>query len=144
MRSRVISLTSLEERLQAGKCQPSFDFGFVVIISSLIALMLGRLEMDVQPCIDAYLKICGDVFSEEHLPVSWWGNIKGRFDKSKLEHCIKAIIEEQVSDGNALFNDGQDRKCRTYINQALSSWNWMVMLTVTGSSVPYTSKIQNI
>ena len=81
----------------------------------LIAIMLGRLEMDVDECITAYNRLMTAVFKEKSgwLPVSWTGRVKARFDSRKL----KSVVEEVVNDKGALatdaFNDGKNRGCRT-------------------------------
>jgi hypothetical protein len=52
-------------------------------VSRLIAVMLGRLEMDVDECISAYTALMKTVFDEEsrRLPVSWTGRTKAQLDK---------------------------------------------------------------
>ena len=80
---------------------------------SLIAIMLGRLEMDVDQCIDAYLKLAGEVFSEKSLPVDWLGRVKSKFDSKKLKDAIYKIVEKGGASGDEPFNDGKERGCKT-------------------------------
>ncbi|OCK83571.1 hypothetical protein K432DRAFT_290780 [Lepidopterella palustris CBS 459.81] len=58
-------------------CQPSFLFGLIRGTSTggLNAIMLGRLEMDVDECILACHKFMKAVFEEKSswLPVNWFG-----------------------------------------------------------------------
>ena len=81
--------------------------------NSLIAIMLGRLEMDVDQCIDAYVKLAGDVFSEKSLPVDWLGRVKSKFDSKKLKDAIYEIAKKGGASGDEPFNDGKERECKT-------------------------------
>ena len=74
--------------------------------------MLGRLQMDIQTCIDAYSELSRDVFSKKSLPVDLRGNVKGRFKASKLEKALKKIIEQSGYPKDAPFNNGKDSGCR--------------------------------
>ena len=75
--------------------------------------MLGRLQMDIQSCIDAYSELSRDVFSKKGLlPVDKSGNVKGRYKASKLENAIKKIIRDSGTLEDGPFNDGKDRGCR--------------------------------
>ena len=91
--------------------------------SSLIAIMLGRLEMNVQECIDAYINLSEQVFVRkkskmQYIPVAgnaWakW-SMKSGFDSSKLEEAIKAITQnyDKVHDSNAQLKTDIDPRCR--------------------------------
>ncbi|KAF7164517.1 hypothetical protein CNMCM6106_001035 [Aspergillus hiratsukae] len=59
----------------------------------LIAIMLGRLEMDVDECIAAYTDLAADVFGEKlsRFPVNIKGGVKPRFDSARLESAIKKV-----------------------------------------------------
>lgn len=81
-------------------------------IPSRIAIMLGRLEKDVPEFIDAYVSLSKRVFVRKGLPLNFKGGIKGRFDSSELEKCIKEIITGKGHLQNALLNNGHDRDCR--------------------------------
>jgi hypothetical protein len=52
----------------------------------LIAIMLGRFEMDVDECISAYNKLMESVFGEKSswLPMGWTGRTKAQFDSARL------------------------------------------------------------
>ena len=81
--------------------------------NSFIAIMLGRLEMDVDQCIDAYVKLAGEVFSEKSLPVDWLGRVKSKFDSKKLKDAIYEIAKKGGASGDEPFNDGKERGCKT-------------------------------
>lgn len=77
--------------------------------------MLGRLQMDVQPCIDAYSELSRRIFSKKSLPVDWRGHVKGRFKASELEDAVKRIVKDSKSPEDAPLNDGKTRGCRAYV-----------------------------
>lgn len=77
--------------------------------------MLGRLEMDVDECIDKYSDLAAAVFGERlsSIPVNFKGDITARFDSAKLESAIQKVIEDSGASKQDLFNDGTKRGCRT-------------------------------
>lgn len=77
--------------------------------------MLGRLEMNVDECIAAYLDITEAVFSQKksYLPFNLMGKVKAQFDSSKLEKAILATIKKRGISEAELFNDGTERGCKT-------------------------------
>ncbi|KAJ5930429.1 FabD/lysophospholipase-like protein [Penicillium verhagenii] len=83
----------------------------------LIAIMLGRLEMDVDECIAAYIKLMKEIFgkpSKRGLS-SIFGKIKPRFDAKKLESAINEVIQDCGAKPTDLFNDQVDRSCRVFV-----------------------------
>lgn len=76
---------------------------------SIIAIMLGRLEMDVDECIEAYTSLFETIVGKKGLPVNMWGKIKGRFDSTALEDCIKKILKERGLPEGEPLNDGKER-----------------------------------
>ncbi|EMD96381.1 hypothetical protein COCC4DRAFT_155187 [Bipolaris maydis ATCC 48331] len=83
----------------------------------LIAIMLGRLEMSVDECIDAYSELAADVFGEKlhRLPVTIRGAVQPRFDSARLESAIRKVVAKGGASETALFNDGTERGCRTFV-----------------------------
>lgn len=77
--------------------------------------MLGRLEMDVDECIDAYSNLAASVFRERlrSLPFNFKGDISARFDSAKLESAVQRVIENSGASKQELFNDGTEHGCRT-------------------------------
>jgi hypothetical protein len=86
----------------------------VTNVHRLIAIMLGRLEMDVDECISAYSKLMESVFEEKSswLPVSWTGRTKARFDSSRLKKAIEEVITGQGVSTTDLLNDRSLRGSR--------------------------------
>lgn len=74
--------------------------------------MLGRLEMDIQPCIDAYSELSRNIFCDKGRSVNWKGNITGKYKASKLEDAVRRIIKDSGSSEEASLDDGRDRGCR--------------------------------
>ena len=79
---------------------------------SLLAIMLGRLQMGIQQCIDAYSILSKDIFNKKSLPVNWRGEVTGRYKSSEFEKSIKKIITDAESPEDARLNDDKDRGCR--------------------------------
>jgi Patatin-like phospholipase len=84
-------------------------------MSRLVAIMLGRLEMDVDECISAYNKLIKAVFEEKSswLPLSWLGRITAQFDSNKLKSVIEEVIGSKGASTADVFNDGKLHGCRT-------------------------------
>ena len=76
--------------------------------------MLGRLEMSVDTCIEAYCELMGTVFGQKQhsLPVNLTGQIRARFDSSKLKAAIEEVIIKAGWKPSDPFNDGVDRGCK--------------------------------
>jgi hypothetical protein len=56
--------------------------------------MLGRLEMNIDGCINAYTGMMDDIFKLKHklLFKLFTGQVQPRFDSAILEKCIKKVI----------------------------------------------------
>ena len=82
----------------------------------LIAIMLGRLEMDVDECIAVYTTLMEAVFAEKknRSRVNMWLNLQPRFDTKKLKAAIEGVLESRGIAKDAPFNDGASRSCRVY------------------------------
>ncbi|KAH8745706.1 kinase subdomain-containing protein, partial [Hyaloscypha sp. PMI_1271] len=82
----------------------------------LIAIMLGRLEMDVDECITAYSELAEAVFREKQSSFLFdvKGKAKARFDSAKLETAVRKVMQSSASEID-LFNDGMERGCRTFV-----------------------------
>ena len=80
----------------------------------LIAIMLGRLEMDVDDCISACRKLMEFVFGEKSSwsPIGWTGGTKPRFDFMRLKNAIEDVIIQHGISKTDLLNDGQTRGCK--------------------------------
>lgn len=111
------------ERKQLGKesvkpCQ-LFDLIGGTSTGGLIAVMLGRLEMSVDECIDAYLKICKHIFVKERKTFSLSGKVKARFDTNQLEILTKQMVAKHTGGKNSerMLDKGRanSRLCRVLV-----------------------------
>lgn len=80
--------------------------------------MLGRLEMDVQECIDAYTELMCTVFEKKRsrLAIGWKGDVKARFSSKALAGAIKNVIEKRGLSADTPFyvevENEETRKCK--------------------------------
>ncbi len=81
----------------------------------IIAIMLGRLEMDVDQCIEAYSTMMGQIFGKKSLSLDWRGRIKGRYDTQKLAESIELTMNSLGFPKDEVLNDGKERLCRVYV-----------------------------
>ncbi|GES56908.1 FabD/lysophospholipase-like protein [Aspergillus terreus] len=106
-----------QDKLPRVKPCEVFDLIGGTSTGGLIAIMLGRLEMEVDECIDAYSNLATSVFRERlrSIPFNFKGDISARFDSAKLESVIQRVIENSGASKQELFNDGTERGCRTFV-----------------------------
>ncbi|KAH6889761.1 hypothetical protein B0T10DRAFT_40027 [Thelonectria olida] len=83
----------------------------------LIAIMLGRLQMDVGECIAAYTELMESIFGQQlrRFRLSLSGKIKSRFDSKKLKKAIEAVVSSKGFSATDLLNDGIDRGCKVFV-----------------------------
>ncbi|KAI9775783.1 MAG: hypothetical protein M1816_005768, partial [Peltula sp. TS41687] len=83
----------------------------------LIAIMLGRLEMDVVECIEAYSELMETVFRKKRskLPISCMGKTKARFDSKKLKSAVEKVVTNHNASSTELFENGTTRGCRVFV-----------------------------
>jgi hypothetical protein len=77
--------------------------------------MLGRLEMDVDECIDEYKKIFQVIFEDGSNSSSWfWKGSRNTSTRNsqRLKHAIEDLISRRNISTEELFNDGNPRKCK--------------------------------
>ncbi|KAE8399556.1 acyl transferase/acyl hydrolase/lysophospholipase [Aspergillus pseudonomiae] len=106
------------ERPELGQVKPCEIFDLIGGTSTggLIAIMLGRLKMSVDECIDTYVKLIKTVFEKKsRWPINFSGDIRSRFDAAKLESAIKDVVTSHGAKETDLFNDGCDRGCRVFV-----------------------------
>ena len=79
--------------------------------------MLGRLKMDIDSCIDAYVNMSDRILRKTHHRVNATkGKVQGRFDSQELERAIKEIVVRSGLDENALLLDEPGAPCRVLVN----------------------------
>jgi len=68
----------------------------------IIALMLGRLRMDVDDAINWYNRLAEEVFSDQ----KWWGERK--FKAKKLETFLKSMVGDVTGDPESPLLEGDE------------------------------------
>ena len=80
----------------------------------LIALMLGRMKLDVQTCMKVYLDLSEEIFQESWRVLGQKGKkfdvIIGKpwFDAKILERAIKKVAQTHLGSAEALMIDPKD------------------------------------
>src|ERR1043165_8361656 len=74
----------------------------------LIAIMLGRLRMTIEDCIEAYNLLSDKVFEKKTHRVTIRGKLQGRFDTAALENAIKQILKDRDISEDSLLKDSPD------------------------------------
>ncbi|OQV09068.1 hypothetical protein CLAIMM_13246 [Cladophialophora immunda] len=87
----------------------------------IIAIMLGRLEMDVDECIKEYKVMMKKVFKNKRNAffVSITGNVKARFSSKTLETAIKEVLRSKGFKEDDLLLDEENPeaagKCKVFV-----------------------------
>lgn len=69
--------------------------------------MLGRLEMDVDECINVYEDLISTILKDSHRsPTTITGKVRARFDSAQLEAAVKTVITKRGISVDELFNNG--------------------------------------
>ncbi|KAF2223866.1 phospholipase, patatin family protein [Elsinoe ampelina] len=106
-----------QHNLSAVKPCEVFDLIGGTSTGGLIAIMLGRLQMDVDECIGAYTKLAASVFAKplHKSRIGFFGGIKPMFDSATLDRAIQEVMTSQGVSDDALLEDGEERGCRTFV-----------------------------
>ena len=92
-----------------------FDMIAGTSTGGLIAIMLGRLQMTVDECINAYASLSSKVFQQKARRVKLNGKFQGRFDSAELELAVKQIILDRGLNEDTLLKDSPDAPCKVYV-----------------------------
>jgi len=93
----------------------------------LIAIMLGRLGMDIDTCIAAYVQISRQVFQpkKKHFQfverASDALRVRERFSSDELKKQIQKIVVAANQDAEAKLKIEDDPKCRVLVSQVLKT-----------------------
>lgn len=80
--------------------------------------MLGRLNMSVEECIDAYLQLSSDVFQPKRSSFNLLGRasdalkVRGRFSSEELKKKIQEITVAAKEGANAKLKVESEPACR--------------------------------
>ncbi|KAK3203447.1 hypothetical protein GRF29_112g1348125 [Pseudopithomyces chartarum] len=81
----------------------------------LIAMMLGRMKMSVDDCIEAYIELSDQVFRKKRfLPLRMTGKVQGRFDSKVLEDAVKTYLRERNFSEDCLLQDVEPKSCKVF------------------------------
>ncbi|KAB8068953.1 acyl transferase/acyl hydrolase/lysophospholipase [Aspergillus leporis] len=81
----------------------------------LIAIMLGRLNMDIDQCIHAYKLLSKNIFTQKRLlPIGSNLRSRAKFDIRKLELALRKILRELGYEKDVLLRD-QDTSCKVFV-----------------------------
>ncbi|KAG8919707.1 hypothetical protein FRC01_001151 [Tulasnella sp. 417] len=123
----IVSLIILQQIMQevAAGARPCEYFDLIGGTSTggLIAIMLGRLRMSIQECIDCYTELSKDVFygDWELWSSANWNVLSGhKFSGEKLEKAVKTVVEKYGgATGTQMYDDpvrrGGRPPCRTFL-----------------------------
>jgi hypothetical protein len=76
--------------------------------------MLGRLQLTVGECIDAYTSLSDKVFEKKRHRATFSGKLQGRFDTAGLERAVRQILQDCGKDEDTLLKDSADAPCKVY------------------------------
>ncbi len=82
--------------------------------SSIIAIMLGRLSMTVDECLETYKNFAGEVFGHPrllHIRNSLWP--KDKYNGTNLENIIEKVVKQREGSRSASFLQKNENTCRT-------------------------------
>lgn len=85
----------------------------------LIAIMLGRLQMTVQECIDAFLDISHEVFNERRNRFFIKRKSSPRRRKVEvdaLERAVKKILGQREVAEDTLLCESPNPRCKVYVD----------------------------
>ncbi|KAL2869732.1 uncharacterized protein BJX67DRAFT_378787 [Aspergillus lucknowensis] len=98
----------------------------------LLAIMLGRLKMDIDQCITGYTRLCKHVFGrKKRLSLTAMGSrkSKAKHDGTKLEFALKSILRELGHEDREILLQDMDLSCRVFVCVTDASTHKLVPLT---------------
>ncbi|KAK6003120.1 hypothetical protein QM012_000965 [Aureobasidium pullulans] len=116
--SSLMLLKAVMDRISPNKkpCE-IFDMIGGTSTGGLIAIMLGRLEMTVDECIQKYQDFMTKVFTISWLKrkASDWHIGGDKYDAKILESCIKEVVKDRLGDENAMLLDDREGACKVFV-----------------------------
>jgi calcium-independent phospholipase A2-gamma len=105
-----------------------FDMICGTSTGGLIAIMLGRLEMTVDQCIDAYIGMMDAIFDPKDrrkLPFKIRnGKVHHRYETKRLEQAIKQVMSNAGWTSDDRFRGSKNSSCKTYGIEDLTFMDW--------------------
>ncbi|KAJ3516977.1 hypothetical protein NLJ89_g797 [Agrocybe chaxingu] len=92
-----------------------FDMMAGTSTGGLIAIMLGRLKMSVDECIEAYEKLASKIFNAGIMSQAGSASASGaRYSATVLEEAIKEVVKTYAHDPDAPMRDPEDG-CKVFV-----------------------------
>jgi predicted acylesterase/phospholipase RssA len=90
----------------------------------LIAIMLGRLHMGVQECIDEYSALARNIFQEKPLSFLYPKSVAAmlgtsRFSGDKLAEAVKRLVESKTGSRDTMLLDTREDACKVSVPSRL-------------------------
>lgn len=86
--------------------------------SSLIAILLGRLEMSVDECLAVFKDCMSEIFKRRKHSTKFNllnGELQHGFSPDNLKKAIEKALASKNIPTDALYDNGQERTCRTWV-----------------------------
>lgn len=74
--------------------------------------MLGRLHMDVDECIEAYIRLADRVFKKTGPPLNLCCRVQSRFNTKALEQEINGIVRRYTGSENSVLHNEDTTSCK--------------------------------
>ncbi|ROT42927.1 hypothetical protein SODALDRAFT_26809 [Sodiomyces alkalinus F11] len=140
--SSIVVLREVMKHVNAGRgpkdeLQPwqVFDLIGGTSTGGIIAIMLGCLQMTLDECHDAYIKLAESIFKPKRHKYNVIGRTRDfvsaneRYDSSKFEQIVKKIIEKRKGSGNAPLRDPhQTSPCKVFVTTVNADKSKLVLL----------------
>ncbi|KAH8588048.1 phospholipase, patatin family protein [Bisporella sp. PMI_857] len=124
--SSLVLLENLMDKVDGNNAPKPCDYFDLVGGTStggLIAIMLGRLRMDVPSCIKAYTRLASEVFHEAGLSFNLAkGKVKGKYDSGKLKQAIKRVIVDAGFGEDEPMLDNES-SCKVFVITKMATIN---------------------
>ena len=78
----------------------------------LVAIMLGRLQMTVEECIEEYRNMASSIFSTSKYHIGWKSKLQVRFSASALEASVRDLLVRHGQSPDASLKDSASQ-CAT-------------------------------
>jgi len=118
--SSLLMLQSFMKRIDPVSPPKPYDYSDMIGGTStggLIAIMLGRLQMDIKFCIAAYRHLSDKVFRKvaHRISIKCMGETQGRFDACALEDAMKEMIVKAKLDLNVKLMGQSSPRCKVFV-----------------------------
>jgi hypothetical protein len=120
--SLAMSSTSSQVQALEGKKRDELLYLEADTHPRLIAIMLGRLKMSVEDCIDAYTTLMQEVFAKKEniSPFGFAGAVKSRFSSDVLKRAIERVLTDNGTPLDEKFEETTQPACRVYVCRFIS------------------------